>query len=433
MSTQSLATLQFASLTELRSQTLQLFDLVTSDSVLRREPVPGFRPLLWHLAHIGVYQNYWILQRAAGQPSINPTYDIHFDPIKTPREEARQLPSRAQIELYLNATLQRVEEYLAAAAERPSSGSNGALSASYAVELSLEHERQHQETVAFLLQGLPYSDKATGPAPPGGTRRQPAGDVLVRGGAVVVGAVPDPFAYDNELPAHTVEVKPFYADRDLTSNAEYAEFVEQGGYNNRAWWSDEGWSWKGSENISLPLYWSGPPWEEQGFFARVPLRGDAPVSGISWYEADAYARFRGKRLLTEFEWEAAASWDTSHAHKHRFAWGDDRSSEARANAEHRVWGTTAVGAFPAGDSVNGLSDANGNLWEWTSSDFRGYPGFAAYPYPEYSAAWFDGDHKVSRGGSWFSATPLLRTSFRNFYRRQFRRAFIGVRCARDAR
>src|SRR5579864_3439734 len=115
MSTQSLATHQFASLTALRSQTLQLFDLVTSDDVLTHEPMPGFRPLMWHFAHIGVYQNYWILQRAAGEPSINPPYDVHFDPIKTPREEARHLPSRSEIEQYLSTTLERIERYLASA------------------------------------------------------------------------------------------------------------------------------------------------------------------------------------------------------------------------------------------------------------------------------------------------------------------------------
>jgi len=433
MSSQSPATTQFASLTSLRAQTLQLFDLATSDAVLAREPMPGFRPILWHLAHIGVFQNYWVLQRAAGQPSINPPYDVHFDPIKTPREEARRLPTRLEVEEYLSQTLQRVESFLSAADLSDGAKSNGTITAKYALDLVLEHERQHQETIAFLFQALPLDLKKTGPAPVSGTRRLPAGEVLVPSSSVLIGGKPRSFAYDNELPAHSVEVPSFLIDRDLTTNSEYAEFIEAGGYAQRRWWSDEGWQWKESAALTRPLYWSGPPWKERGFFAEVDLRPDAAVSGISWYEADAYARFRQKRLPSEFEWEVAAAWNPAAKTKRTYPWGDEPFSPERANAEHLHWGSTPVGNFAGGDSAFGLHDAGGNLWEWTSSEFRGYPGFVAYPYPEYSHTWFDGDHRVSRGGSWFSAADLLRTSFRNFYRRPFRAAFIGVRLARDTR
>ncbi|MDQ6781203.1 MAG: SUMF1/EgtB/PvdO family nonheme iron enzyme [Candidatus Eremiobacteraeota bacterium] len=424
-----------AALRALRGQTLQLFDLATSAEVLTREPMPGFRPLLWHLAHIGVFQNYWILQRSAGQPSLNPLYDIHFDPIKTPREEATQLPSRAQVEAYLAETLQRVEGFLTDAELRPETGApgNGTLRPAYAADLVLEHERQHQETVAFLFQGLPYEAKKSGPAPARGARRCAPAEVLIPGDSVRIGADAASFAYDNELPQHTVDVAAFLIDRDLTTNGEYAEFVEQGGYRERRFWSDAGRAWLAEAGITHPLYWSGPGWKERGFFAETDLRADAPVSGISWFEADAYARFRGKRLPSEFEWEAAAGWDAPTRRMRRFAWGDAPFTPERANAEHATWGTTPVGSHPAGDSPLGLHDLGGNVWEWTSSAFAGYRGFRAHPYPEYSQVWFDGDHRVSRGGSWFSAPDLLRTSFRNFYRRPFRAAFIGVRCARDAR
>ena len=433
MSSQNLATVQFASLSSLRAQTIQLFDLATSDRVLTREPMPGFRPLLWHLAHIGVFQNYWILQRAARQASLNPTYDIHFDPIKTPREEARQLPSRSEVEEYLGQTMRRVEHFLAQADLSDGPPQDGSVSARYAVDLVLEHERQHQETVAFLLQGLPFDAKKAGPEPISGTRRQTASELLVAACTAPIGGRHDPFVYDNEQPLHSVDVPAFLIDRDLTTNAEYLDFVEAGGYAERRFWSEDGWRWKESNALAHPLYWSGPNWKERGFFAEISLRPDAPVSGISWYEADAYAHFRGKRLPNEFEWEVAAAWDPVSKAKRRYAWGDQAFEPERANAENLHWGTTPVGRFPAGDSAVGLHDASGNLWEWTSSDFQGYPGFRAYPYPEYSEVWFDGDHRVARGGSWFSAADLLRSSFRNFYRRPFRAAFIGVRCARDAR
>jgi gamma-glutamyl hercynylcysteine S-oxide synthase len=437
MKTQTPPSQQLTRLTSLRAQTLQLLDLATSEDSVQREPMPGFRPILWHLAHIGVFQNYWIIQRAAGMPSLNPTYDVHFDPMKTPREEARRLPARAEMEAYLQATLSRVHELLENGAADAGRARNGAIDMQYAIELTLEHERQHQETIAFLFAALPYESKKAGPPPLSGTRRTAPQEIHIPALRVPIGGTRTRFVYDNELPGHEHALSAFLIDRDLTTNAEYAEFVEAGGYGERRFWSDEGWAWKESAAADKPLYWSGPPWKEHGFFQEVALRDDTPVSGISWFEADAYARFRGKRLPTEFEWEAAAAWDPNERIVRAFPWGEDDHEEDRsapdANANNVLWSTAPVGAYEGGNSPLGLHDAAGNLWEWTASPFAGYPGFAAYPYPEYSETWFDGDHRVSRGGSWFSATSLLRTTFRNFYRRNFRAALIGMRCARDAR
>ena len=165
-------------------------------------------------------------------------------------------------------------------------------------------------------------------------------------------------------------------------------------------------------------------------FEEGPLPPDHPVSGVSWYEAEAYARFAGKRLPTEAEWEKAASWDG--ARKRRYAWGDEEPSDRLCNFGARRWGTTPVGRFPAGASFYGCLDMTGNVWEWTSDPFRGFPGFEPFPYPEYSETWFDGDHRVLKGGSWATAKSVLRTSFRNFFRRPFRIAFAGLRLAEDA-
>ena len=428
MSTQSLAPAT-PSLRSIRSQTLQLFDLVTSDDVLRTAPMPGFRPLLWHLAHIGVYQNYWVLQRFAGQSSINAAYDVHFDPIRTPREEAPVLPSRAEIEAYLSETLERVEHVLATTAAGTIGGDR--LTLEYVRGLVVEHELQHQETVAFVLQSLPLEAKRKGPAPPVGRRAQPPSEITVPALRVSIGADGNGFVYDNELPKREVDLAAFAVDRDLTTNAEYAEFIEQGGYDKREWWTDAGWEWKEREGVRAPLYWTGPAWHERSFFADEPLRPDAPVTGISWFEADAYARFRGKRLPTELEWEAAAGFDPVADRVRRYPWGDEFVSSG--TSERTTWGTHPVGAHAEHRSALGLNDTYGNLWQWTSSEFRGYPGFVVYPYPEYSEVWFDGDHYVARGGSWFTDASLARVSFRNFYRRHFRPAFLGIRCARNAR
>ena len=428
MSPQSLAPVKRESLRSIRSRTLQLFDLATSEAVLRSEPMPGFRPLLWHLAHVGVYQNYWVLQRCAGQPSINPTYDVHFDPIKTPREEAKVLPTRDEIESYLVETLRRVEDFLDDSDLAYSPGSH-VLTAGYALDLVREHELQHQETIAFVLQSLPLSSKKHGPAPATGARASEADEILVPAMRVEIGGGDAGFVYDNELPRHSISVDSFFIDRDLTTNREYAEFIAAGGYATRSFWSEEGWRWKESSEAVAPLYWVGPPWSERSFFAEEPMRDDAPVVHVSCFEAEAYAAFRGKRLPSESEWEIAAAWDPSRKRMRRYPWGD----AVDTISEQRMWGTSPAGSLAQNTSALGLHDAAGNVWQWTSSDFRGYPGFTGFPYPEYSEEWYDGDHRVSRGGSWFTDRSISRASFRNFYRRGFRQAFLGIRCARDAR
>ena len=413
-----------------RARTFQLFDIATSEDVLHRPPLPGFRPILWHLAHIGAFEGYWILQRAMGQPSVNPRYDVIFDPIKTPRENLARLPSRAEMEAYLAETRARVVRALESS--DTTGGDEALLAGGYVFDLVLEHERQHQETIAYLLNQLALPDKKPGPAAPEGKRHYAATELHIPAMRIIVGGHGTSFEYDNELPAHPVDVAAFRIDADLTTNAEYADFIEAGGYRRREWWSDDGWAWKEKENVTKPLGWSGPPWREQRFFDGGPIRDDAPVSGVSWHEADAYARARGKRLPTEIEWEAAAGWDPAAGRARTYAWGNEPFTPARANAAAKLWATTPVGAYPAGESALGLHDGNGNVWEWTSSVFEGYPGFRAVPYPEYSEIWFDGDHRVARGGSWFTSAPLLRTSFRNFFRRNFRLGFVGLRCARDA-
>jgi iron(II)-dependent oxidoreductase len=322
----------------------------------------------------------------------------------------------------------------------------------YVFHLVLEHERQHQETLAYLLQMLdPAKKRRAIPAIAHGEMlATQVGAPVVRdmvtipAGEFQMGAPWNSFAYDNELPAHTVALHAFRIDRLLTTNEEYAGFIAEGGYERREWWSEEGWAWREREQWTHPLYWSreslveggGARWNVRTMFGEGSLPADHPVAGVSWYEAEAYARFMGKRLPTEAEWEKAASWDASNIHdvgsKRLFAWGDAEPSGVHGNFDLRFWNTTPVGAFPTGASSYGCFDMTGNVWEWTSDLFAGYTGFKAYPYPEYSEAWFDNDHRVLKGGSWATHPSILRTSFRNFFRRHFRIAFAGIRCAADA-
>jgi iron(II)-dependent oxidoreductase len=456
-------------LTEARAATLRLFDLA-EEGDLRRSPGFGYRPLIWHLAHVGVFEAYWLLQKVGGLPAPDERYERVFDPVKTPREDSNDLPSRREMEDYLR----RVREGALDCLERLDFDSDDPLvRAGYVFQLVLEHERQHQETLAYLFQLLDPSKKARPRAAGGGTSgrdgaraasraheavnkaldaasevrgdaragapRREGGELMPRDmitvaeGEFVMGAAWDSFAYDNERPARELFVPAFKIARLPVTNGEYAHFVEEGGYERREFWGEEGWEWREKENWTRPLYWrrdGAGGWAERRMFEEGAVEPDHPVTGVSWYESEAYARFAGKRLPTEAEWEKAASWDG--ARKRRYAWGDEEPSDAFCNFDMRRWGTTPAGAFPAGASPCGCLDMSGNVWEWTATPFEGFPGFEPFPYPEYSEVWFDGDHRVLKGGSWATRASLLRTSFRNFFRRHFRIAFAGIRLAEDA-
>jgi iron(II)-dependent oxidoreductase len=448
-----------------RAVTLKLFDMVAREEDLHESPGGGFRPVIWHLAHIGVFEAYWILQKAKGDPAPDERYERIFDPIATPRENSKNLPSRREMEAYLARVREATLDYLAAA--QPDTPAHELLLSSplqqllrdnYVFHLVLEHERQHQETLAYLLHMLDPAkkrratqdnshDDATTTTTPPEVALPDASHVAVRdmvtvpAGEFLSGAPWEMFVYDNELPAHTVSLPAFKIDRQLTTNAEYARFMAEGGYARREWWSEEGWQWRERENWTRPLYWTEDAgdnsdnnggtdrWRVRGMFEEVALKADHPVAGVSWYEAEAYARFMGKRLPTEAEWEKAAAWDATTHRTRLYAWGDAEPSPAHGNFDLRYWDTTPVGSFPAGASSYGCLDMTGNVWEWTSDLFAGYENFKAYPYPEYSEAWFDEDHRVLKGGSWATHPSILRTSFRNFFRRHFRIAFAGIRLA----
>jgi iron(II)-dependent oxidoreductase len=505
-----------------RAVTLRLFDTAAREADLHESPGGGFRPVIWHLAHIGVFEAYWILQKAKGDDAPDALYECIFDPIATPRENSKNLPTRREMEAYLARVRTATLRYLEAAALDDSAARDESatldesaarqsppllLRDGYVFQLVLEHERQHQETLAYLLHMLdpakkrraaPHDsqdaaaghtrDTATGnshdapapqvaafasPAPqvaafasppavshapaspsvvlppavslsaaPGGGVSVVGDMVTIAAGEFLLGAPWRMFVYDNELPAHAVSLPAFKIDRLPTTNGEFAHFIAEGGYARREWWDEEGWEWRGRENWTCPLYWTpqrldgddtaGRRWGVRTMFAEGALQPEHPVAGVSWYEAAAYARFAGKRLPTEAEWEKAASWDAGTKRKRLYAWGDDAPDDARGNFDLRHWGTTPVGSFPAGASRDGCLDMTGNVWEWTSDPFAGYEGFTPYPYPEYSEAWFDGDHRVLKGGSWATHPSILRTSFRNFFRRHFRIGFAGIRCASDA-
>jgi iron(II)-dependent oxidoreductase len=246
-----------------------------------------------------------------------------------------------------------------------------------------------------------------------------------------MGAGGDRFAYDNERPRHVRDVDAFLIDMAPVTNADMVGFIAEGGYAHREWWSPEGWEWREREQVSMPRYWrrEGDYFAVRRFGRWEALELSRPVCHVSWFEADAFARYVGKRLPTEAEWEKAASWDG--AAKHVYPWGDEPAGRERANLDQLAFSTAPAGAYPAGAAQSGARQLIGDVWEWTASPFTRYDGFEAFPYSEYSEPFFGGPYKVLRGGSWATQPGAVTSTFRNWDHPDRRQIFAGFRCARD--
>jgi iron(II)-dependent oxidoreductase len=254
------------------------------------------------------------------------------------------------------------------------------------------------------------------------------------GGAVELGTDDRTAAYDNERPRHAVALAPFWIDVAPVTNGEFLTFIGDGGYERRELWSDAGWAWRTESGARAPKYWE---WDAGAWVVRTFDRVGTvdpmhPVCHVSWYEAEAYARWAGKRLPTEAEWEAAATWDPVAGRKQAYPWGDASPTPVVANLDQLAFATAAVGAYEANRSPIGCYGMIGDVWEWTASDFGPYPGYESFPYREYSEVFFGPEYKVLRGGSWATRALVARGTFRNWDYPIRRQIFSGFRCARDA-
>lgn len=397
-------------LRETRARTLALVAPI-DDGRLTRQHDPLMSPLVWDLAHIAAYADLW-LSRLDGAPApLRPEVFALYDAFEQPRAARGDLPllDPAQARDYLAATLERACGAVLCAdlgPDAPRLQRDG-----FAWDLLIEHEEQHRETMLQALALAPAGwiepDRAPGPVRAGA----PGGMAEIPGGTCTIGAAAG-FAYDNERPAHTVELAPFRLDRGPVTVGAWRAFTDDGGYARRSLWTEDGWAWRTAQAITRPLFW-----EEDGETARrfdrlEELRDDEPLVHVSAHEADAFARWRGARLPTEAEWEHAA---------------------ALHQTAEPVLGGTTFGPRPAGPAEHGeVRGLTGDAWEWTSTEFTGYPGFAAFPYPEYSEVFFDRGYRVLRGGSWATAPCVARRTFRNWDRPERRQIFAGLRCAEDA-
>jgi iron(II)-dependent oxidoreductase len=332
------------------------------------------------------------------------------------------------------------ERVLARLAVNDFDPANPLLRDGYVYRMVLQHEYQHNETMLQTLQlkrGRPYTPAQRFEWPQGAldSRIQEGYAPMVRfpGGAVEIGTNERSAAYDNERERHTVQLAPFWIDRSPVTNGDFMSFIEAGGYSARKYWSEAGWEWVKSSGARAPMYWSRPNegWVTRSMDQAGPVPPSHPVCHVSYYEAEAFARYAGKRLPTELEWEAAASWDPSSGTKRSYPWGEQTPSKDLANVDQLSFGTRPVGSYSRNVSPLGCYGMIGDVWEWTSSDFGPYPGFQSFPYAEYSEAFFGTEYKVLRGGSWATRPGAIRSTFRNWDYPIRRQIFSGFRCARD--
>ena len=352
-----------------RQRTLELVEPL-DDRQLNRVYSPLLSPLAWDLGHIANFEELWLVQTIGDREPLRGELGRFYDAIENPRRTRGELPILRDDELrsYLADVRERTLEVLDEV-EIDADNADPLLREGFVYEMLLAHELQHNETMLQLLMlvddyQLPASIQPPGALAGGGET------IRVEAGEYSIGAPGTGFAYDNERPAHQVELAGFEIERTPVSNGAYIEFIEDTG-------------------AGAPMYWEAAgdgDWFHTAMGRRDPIDPTAPVLHVSWEEADAFARWAGKRLPTEFEWEAARS------------------------------------------ELDGL----GAAWEWTSSHFLAYPGFEAFPYPEYSEAFFGDEHRVLRGASWATHPSVARPTFRNWDLPPRRQIFAGLRCARDA-
>jgi len=422
-------------LLDARTRTLLLVSSVPEDELMAQHN-KLMSPIVWDLGHIAHFEELWLVRNLEGPVEFGEMPGM-FNPFENPRSVRGQLAlPRLDRSLDVMAqTRRRVLEHVVTSGA-PDEG-DPLLRGGYVYNMVLQHEYQHNETILQALQlkdDPAYRAPRAIATPPG--RPVPAdADGMVRfpGGRVEMGTHDRTAAYDNERPAHAVELAPFRIGAWAVTNGEYARFIDDGGYDRPELWSEAGWAHKQEAGLFAPQFWHRDEgrWMTRSMDRVVAVDPERPVCHVCWHEAEAYARWAGARLPTEAEWEAAASWDPATGQKRLYPWGDEAPSPLEANLDQLAFEPAQTGAYPRNVSPIGCYGMIGDVWEWTSSDFAQYPGYETFPYPEYSEVFFGPDYKVLRGGSWATRPGAIRNTFRNWDYPIRRQIFSGFRIARD--
>jgi ergothioneine biosynthesis protein EgtB len=392
-----------------RQRTLHLAEPLTAEDCCAQS-MPDASPVKWHLAHTTWFFETFILEpREPGFRPHNPAFRVLFNSYyngvgaKHPRAQRGLLtrPTLAEVHAYRADVDARMLHLLASA---PDDAGLAAL-----VELGLQHEQQHQELILTDVKHLlsrnplypPYIDSAL----PASGPVEPLAWIDFDGGLAEIGHAGGGFAFDNESPRHRAYLEPFALASRLVTNGEYLDFIEAGGYRDPSLWLSDGWDLVADGTLAAPLYWQrdGDRWREFTLHGLQALDPARPVTHVSLYEADAYARWRGARLPTEAEWEFAA----------------------------RDAALTCGDLHPRAAGSSGLAQMFGECWQWTASSYAPYPGFvpAAGAIGEYNGKFMVNQY-VLRGSSCATPHGHARASYRNFFPAGARWQFTGIRLAR---
>jgi formylglycine-generating enzyme required for sulfatase activity len=424
-------------------------------------------PPRWHIGHTSWFFETLLQAHQSGYRVYSEDYLFYFNSyyegfgarIERPKRGTKSRPTVKATIAYRQHVDEQMLRFLGTLDNKAEAETILAL-----VRLGLEHEMQHQELLVYDIKHLlcDQYDAAIKPAPASLVKVKgmaeiegglfwlgydvPSGSPTVREGSnITVSERPESgvkpphsknydFAFDNEKPAHQVFLQDYALDRALVSNRDFLEFIRDDGYQNFRWWFSEGWEVVNREQWRAPLYWElhEDTWMIRDFAALHSLESKAnePVSHVSFYEASAFAKWAGKRLPTEAEWEKAATFDPTTRQLRAFPWGNEAIDSSRANLfENAIWSPAAIGAFPAGQNTYGCQQMIGDVWEWTTSDYVPYPGFKS-EFDEYNDKWFV-NQKVLRGGSYATPQSHIRSTYRNFFHAHERWMVSGFRCAND--
>jgi gamma-glutamyl hercynylcysteine S-oxide synthase len=431
-----------------------LFEIVRSDSIYER-PIPERHRIIFYVGHLEAFDWNLLHEKVLGIKSFQPEFDRLFafgiDPVGggLPSDQPSDWPSLQEVREYVTTIRAALDEKLGDGRLESYGQTQDGFALDTLLNVAIEHRLMHVETLAYMLHQLPLDKKIPQESPlrivpPPLIHRMihiPAGVAtlgLARGG--------DVFGWDNEFEAHKSHVPSFEIDQYEVTNQQFLEFMAAGGYETRAFWSDDDWNWKTARAISHPVFWSktgksttNDAWQYRTMFNEIALPLDWPVY-VSHAEASAYARWAGKSLPTEEEWQRAA-YGTEDGAERDYpwseeaggdeAWGDEAPTSSFGNFDFNHWNPTPVNAFPSGRSAFGVDDLLGNAWEWTSTVFAAFPGFEAFPfYRGYSADFFDGKHFVMKGGSPRTAACMLRRTFRNWFQGHYQYVYAGFRCVK---
>lgn len=426
-----------------RNTTSIIFEPISiEDAVMQSDPF-GSTPN-WHIAHVT-----WFFQKILEKYKQNmDTNSINTDYLNSYYQRYRKILPKSDRGKFPRPKVSETLKYRSLIEEMflkflDNTERNNSLTRNlvYDIELANQHEMQHQELLIYDLQHYfqRFYDAEDNYQPKINKRPNSIdnpdveqGMVKIPGGLYELGFSGSDFCYDNEVPEHKTYLNAYEIDTYPVTNKQFMAFIDAGGYEDYRFWLSDGWEIVNEKKWDAPLYWQKMEgyWYKKDFAGLNKILPHEPVTNVSYYEADAYSKWAGKRLPTEAEWEKAASWNEELNKKTMYPWGNKLPSEHNSNLlESWNWAPSQIGSYPQGKSYYGCQQMLGDVWEWTSSEYVLYPGFRS-KFSEYTDKWAI-NQKVLRGGSFATPRSQIRNSYRNYFKPHERIPFSGFRCVRD--